>query len=78
MARRDSPRTTLEQVRIIRRGLEAIIEYAITRRWRIDLGMGPELSQLTDREILERWNDYVGSIELGSAQAQSIGGLSES
>ncbi len=50
----------------MRSGQEAIIEY-LKGHQRIHFRMGTELNQLTDQEILNRWNDYLAAIALNAA-----------
>lgn len=61
------------RVKIARCGEDAIIESFDGPHWRVRFRMGPDLNQLSDQEILDRWNDYVGSIELTAAGAERIG-----
>ena len=64
------PIVSLDKIRIVRSGIEAIIESTAGQPWTVHFRMGAELNQMTDHEILERWNDYVASVEL-SSQAEN-------
>jgi hypothetical protein len=48
-----------DQVRIIRQGNTAIIEYAEDQVMRTHLTIGPELAQLTDEDIVRRHNELL-------------------
>lgn len=60
---------SLAEVRIGRSGEYAIIESIDERLSKVHFKMGPDLSHLSDQEILDRWNDYVASVELSAAAA---------
>lgn len=60
---------SLAEVKIVRRGGYAIIKSKHRKFSKVHFKMGPELNQLTDQEILNRWNDYVASVELSAAVA---------
>jgi len=65
------PIASLDKIRIVRSGMEAIIESTAGQPWTVHFRMGAELNQMTDHEILERWNDYVASVEL-SSQSENV------
>jgi len=64
------PIASIDKIRIVRSGMDAIIESTADQPWKVHFRMGAELNQMTDHEILERWNDYVASVEL-SSQAEN-------
>ena len=65
------PIASLDKIRIVRSDMEAIIESTAGQPWTVHFRMGAELNQMTDHEILERWNDYVASVEL-SSQSENV------
>lgn len=62
------PVASLDEVKITRSGNAAIIEYADETVATTHFELGPEVEHLTDREILERWNECVEARELSWAE----------
>lgn len=50
---------SLGDVRIDRHGDEAVIEYVEPDVWTTHLKLGPEVQQMTDQEILDRFNKLI-------------------
>ena len=63
---------SLDEIRISREGDMAIIEYAdpdiYVTRW----GVGPERHEMSDEEILERWNESLAAREAAAAEYEHI------
>lgn len=65
-------RASLDEIRISRHGEEAVIEYVEPGFWTTHLRLGPEVQQLTDREILERHNAVIETQERLSAEYEHV------
>jgi hypothetical protein len=63
---------SLDEVKITRHGDEAIIEYADESVWTTHFKLGPEVQDLTDQEILERWNECVLAREQAAAEYEHV------
>ena len=63
---------TLDEVTITRNGDEAIIEYADQRIGTTHFRLGPELQQMTDGDILDRWNACVRGMEQARATYEHV------
>jgi hypothetical protein len=63
---------TLDEVRITRQGDAAIIEYADERVGTTHFGLGPAVQQMTDQEILDRWNECLLAQERLAAQYEHV------
>jgi hypothetical protein len=61
------PQSTIDQVRISRDGDYAIIEHADPAYGSVNLKLGPEIATLTDREILDVFNDVIAAQEASIA-----------
>ena len=72
MRRRRPHVATLEEVTITRHGDGAIIEYADRRIGTTHFRLGPEVQQMTDREILDRWNACVRGMEQAAAAYEHV------
>ena len=59
--------TTIDQVRISRKGEYALIEHADPAYGLVNFNLGPEIATLTDREILEQFNDCIAAQEANIA-----------
>jgi len=64
---RRPPQSTIDQVRISRDGEHAIIEHADPAYGPVNLNLGPEIATLTDREILDVFNDIIAAQEASIA-----------
>jgi len=64
---RRPPQSTIDQVHISREGESAIIEYADAAYGTVNFKLGPEIDTLTDREILEMFNDVIAVQEASIA-----------
>lgn len=67
MRLRRPPQSTIDQVRISRDGEYALIEHADPAYASVNLKLGPEINTLTDREILETFNDVIAAQEASIA-----------
>ena len=61
MRSRRPTHTTIDQVRISRDGEYAIIEHADPVYGKVNLQLGPEINTLTDREIVDVFNDIIAA-----------------
>ena len=61
MRKRRLPQSTIDQVRISRNGEYALIEHANPAYGSVNLKFGPEIATLTDREILDVFNDIIAA-----------------
>lgn len=59
--------TTIDQVRISRKGEYAFIEHADPAYGLVNFNLGPVIATLTDREILELFNDCIAAQEASIA-----------
>ena len=64
---RRPPQSTIDQVHISREGESAIIEHANPAYATVNLILGPQIKTLTDREILEMFNDVIAAQEASIA-----------
>jgi len=68
---RRQPQSTIDQVRISRDGSRdgeyALIEHADPAYGSVNLKLGPEIANLTDREILDVFNDIIVAQEASIA-----------
>jgi hypothetical protein len=64
---RRPPQSTIDQVHISREGESAIIEYADPAYGTVNFKLGPEIDTLSDREILEMFNDVIAAQEANIA-----------
>jgi hypothetical protein len=62
----------LDEVTITRNGDEAIIEYADQRIGTTHFRVGPEVQQMTDGDILDRWNACVRGMEQARAAYEHV------
>ena len=67
MRLRRPPQSTIDQVRISRDGEYALIEHADPAYASVNLKLAPEINTLTDREILETFNDVIAAQEASIA-----------
>ena len=67
MRLRRPPQSTIEQVHISREGGTAIIVYADPAYGTVNLTIGPEIDRLSDREILDLYNDILAAQEASVA-----------
>ena len=67
MRTRRPPQSTIDQVRISRKGEAAVIEHADSAYGTVNLIIGPQIETLTDREILEMFNDVIAAQEASIA-----------
>lgn len=67
MHKRRLPQSTIDQVRISRDGEYALIEHADAAYGSVNLKFGPEIVTLTDREILDVFNDIIAAQEASIA-----------
>jgi hypothetical protein len=63
---------SLDQVRISRSGDEAVIEYAEPGVWTTHLKLGPEVQQMTDQEILDRFNETLEAAAQAAAEYEHV------
>jgi len=68
MPRKRPFKASLDQVRIARTGDTAVIEYADPNVWTTHFQLGPEVAQMSDQEILERFNSTIEAREHLAAQ----------
>lgn len=64
---RRPPQSTIDQVHISREGEAAIIVYADPAYGTVHFTLGPEIVNLSDREILEMYNDVIAAQEASIA-----------
>ena len=67
MRSRRPPQSTIDQVHISRKGEAAIIEHANPAYGTVNLMIGPGISTMTDREILDVFNDIIAAQEASIA-----------
>lgn len=67
MRSRRPPQSTIDQVHISRKGKSAIIEHADPAYGTVNLMIGPKITTMTDREILEMFNDVIAAQEASIA-----------
>ncbi len=72
MRRRRPHVASLDEVRITRSGDEAIIEYADEKFWTIHFTLGPAVHDMSDQEILDRWNECVRARDQVAAEYEHI------
>jgi len=63
---------SLDQVRISREKDNAIIEYADSTISTTHFRLGPEVDTMTDREILERFNEYIAARDQLAAEYEHV------
>lgn len=63
---------SLDEVRITRDGADAIIEYADPAVSTTCLRLGPEVQRMTDREILDRFNEGILAMEQSAAEYEHV------
>ncbi len=63
---------TLEQVRIAREGDGAVIEYVEPGFWTTHFRLGPVVHEMTDQEILDRFNEHIEARERLRAEYEHV------
>jgi len=63
---------SLDEVRISRDGVDAIIEYADPTVSTTCLRLGPEVQHMTDQEILDRLNETIVAMEQAAAEYEHV------
>ena len=63
---------SLDEIMITRQADGVVIQYADERIWTADYKLGPEAQEMTDQEILDRWNEHVAATEQLMAEYKHV------